>query len=70
MEQHHAFGSYTSIKTSDYCSIPVPFNHANSDAEKNKSQFAIDNLPLMLQVMIKYTIHLETKIKELENEKI
>lgn len=67
MQMHHLWGSYTSIKTSDYCSVPVTHSQ-HQLAEANKSQFAIDNLPLMLQVMIKYTIHLESKIKELENE--
>lgn len=69
MEQHHNFGSYTSIKTSDYCSVPVTHQQHQS-AEKDKSQFAIDNLPLMLKVIIKYIVHLETKVKELESEEI
>jgi len=69
MIQHHLLGSYTSIKTSDYCSIPVT-HQQHQIAESDKSQFAIDNLPLMLQAMIKYIIHLENKIKELESETI
>lgn len=69
MELHHTFGAYTSIKTSDYCSVPVTHSQ-HQIAEADKSQFAIDNLPLMLQVMIKYIIHLETKIKELESEEV
>ena len=55
---HHLFGSYSSIKTSDYCTIPVtPDQHEL--AERDKSGFAIDNL----HVLIKYLI---MRIKELE----
>jgi len=62
-EMHHAYGSYSqSLKTSDYCSIPVT-QKQHEEAEKNKSQFAIDNQPLMLQVMIGYIIHLEQLVE-------
>ena len=61
MMMHHLFGSYSqSIKTSDYCSVPVR-EELHQRAEKNKSDFAIEYLHVMLQIMIKY-------IKFLENE--
>lgn len=56
---HHLFGSYSqSLKTSDYCTIPVTAEE-HEYAEKHKSEFAIDNL----HVLIKYLI---MRIKELE----
>lgn len=59
MQQHHLFGSYSQkLKTSDYCSVPVtPAEH--EEAEKDKSGFAIKNLPLMIEVLIKYIKYLE-----------
>ena len=63
-EMHHAYGSYSqSLKTSDYCSIPVTHKQ-HEEAEESKSQFAIDNQPLMLQVMIGYIIYLEQRADE------
>ena len=59
-EMHHVFGSYTSIKTPDYCSAPLE-TEAHRAAEKNKSDAAIELLPIMLQVMQKYIIYLEGK---------
>jgi len=56
---HHAYGSYSqSLKTSDYCSIPVTHKQ-HEEAERDKSEFAIEHQPLMLQVMIEYIIYLE-----------
>ena len=60
-EMHHLFGSYTSKKTSDYCSIPLPYNHVESEAHRNNSDFAIDNLHILLIVLQKYIIYLEDK---------
>lgn len=62
MIQHHVFGSTSqSLKTSDYCSLPVTaFEH--EIAEKDKSNFAIDRLPDMIYVM-------QTYIRFLEGEK-
>lgn len=74
-EMHHLFGSYTAIKTTDFCSVPVEKKHSTSKAETDKSQFAIDSLPLLLEVMIAYILYLESensilekrpKIKEIE----
>ena len=59
-EQHHVFGSFSqSLKTSDYCSVPVGPNHAESKAEKDKSNFAIESLPDMINVMQDYIRYLE-----------
>lgn len=69
MEMHHLFGSYTAIKTTDFCSVPVPKNHSNSKAETDKSQFAIDSLPLLLEVMIAYILFLESENSILEKRK-
>lgn len=60
LQMHHCYGSYTGIKTSDYCSVPM-WDELHYRAEKNKSDFAIEYLPFMLQTMISY-------IKFLENE--
>ena len=60
-EMHHCFGSYSqSIKTSDYCSIPLT-RRLHESAEKHKSEFAIDHLPLMISIMVKYIKYLESK---------
>jgi len=61
-EMHHCFGSVSqSLKTSDYCCVPVPPNHAESKAEKDKSNFAIEHLPDLINVLQNYIIHLESK---------
>lgn len=58
---HHAFGSYSqSIKTSDYCSIPVTEEQHNQ-AEKDKSAFAMAHLGEMINTMQDYIIYLESK---------
>ena len=59
MQQHHLLGSYSQkLKTSDYCSVPVtPEEH--QEAEKDKSGFAIKKLPLLIEVLTKYILHLE-----------
>ena len=62
MQMHHLFGSYTAIKTSDYCSVPVTAQE-HEYAEKHKSEFAIDRLPLLFQVITKYILYLEEKLK-------
>ena len=60
-EMHHVFGSTSqSLKTSDYCSVPV-HPELHKEAEKNKSEFAIEYLNAMILVMIKYIIYLENK---------
>ena len=64
---HHAYGSYSqSLKTSDYCSIPVT-KKQHEDAERTKSEFAIEHQPLMLQVMIEYIIYLEGFLESVED---
>jgi len=60
MTMHHVFGSYTSIKTSDYCSIPLS-KKDHIEAEKDKSKVAIEQLAQMINVMQAYIIHLENK---------
>lgn len=61
-QMHHVFGSYSqSIKTSDYCSVPVLEVH-HREAEKNKSEFAITHLHSMLMLMIAYIKSLEDEI--------
>lgn len=58
---HHCFGSYSqSKKTSDYTVIPLtPEEHEK--AEKDKSQYAIDNLHIILKQLIDYIEKLEAK---------
>ena len=60
-EPHHLFGSYSGRKTSDYCAIPLT-REEHDKAEKNKSEFAIDNLHILI-------LTLQKRIKELENNK-
>jgi len=57
-EPHHLFGSYTSKKTSDYAVIPVT-RAEHEYAEKHKSEFAIENLHKLINILIQ-------RIKELE----
>jgi len=57
---HHVFGSYTGIKTSDYCSIPLN-EKDHTKAERDKSRVAIEQLAQMINVMQSYIIHLEQK---------
>ena len=60
---HHIFGSYSqSLKTSDYCSIPLSSTQ-HDKAEKDKSGYAVSCFPLLLTVMIAYIKYLESKIK-------
>ncbi len=59
-EIHHLAGSYTGIKTCDYFSIPLTAEE-HLKAEKNKSEFCIDNLHLYLRIVFKYIKHLEEK---------
>jgi len=59
-EMHHLFKSYTSIKTSDYCCVPVT-REEHLRAEKDASTYAIYNLATMIGVMIKYILYLEEK---------
>jgi len=55
---HHLTGSYTGIKTSDYSVIPLtPEEHEK--AERDKSNFAIENLHILIKILIE-------RIKELE----
>ena len=58
--QHHVFGSYTGIKTSDYCSVPLTVRQ-HDIAEKCKSDYAVNCFPLLLTVLISYIKHLEKK---------
>lgn len=58
---HHVFGSYSQkLKTSDYCSVPVTAEE-HEHAEKDKSNFAINHLGEMINVMQKYIMYLEGK---------
>lgn len=59
-EIHHLAGSFTGIKTSDYFSMPV-FREEHLYAEKNKSQFCVDNLHLYLRILFEYIKYLESK---------
>ena len=59
-ERHHLIGSMTGIKLNDYLLIPLTHSE-HLEAEKNKSDFAIDNLHLSLKLLFEY-------VKELENK--
>lgn len=58
---HHLFGSYSqSLKTSDYAVVPLtPEEH--EIAEKDKSNFAVQHLHLLIKNLIE-------RIKELESK--
>ena len=59
--QHHCFGSYSqNLKTSDYCSVPLTIEE-HEIAEKDKSNFVIDNIHVMLKIMIDYIKFLESR---------
>jgi len=61
LQQHHCFGSFSqSIKTSDYCSIPVN-EEMHKEAEKDKSNFAIEHLPNLINILQMYIHYLENK---------
>ena len=60
LQMHHVFGSYTGIKTSDLCSVPVD-DKTHTYAEKHKSEFAIEFLPIMINIMQKRIICLENE---------
>ena len=61
-ESHHLFGSFSqSLKTSDYCTIPVT-REEHQRAEKDKSAFAIANLGKLIKYLI-------LRIEELEKKK-
>ena len=63
-ERHHLLGSMTSIKLNDYLLLPV--THAEHErAERNKIDFAIDNLPQSLNLLFEYTAKLEQDINKL-----
>ena len=62
-QMHHVFGSYTGIKTSDYCSAFVD-DALHTYAEKYKSEFAIEFLPRMINVMQRYIIYLESNVSK------
>ncbi len=59
-EQHHGCGSYSGIKTSDYFSVPLT-HQEHLEAEKNKSDFCVNNIEKFINVMQRYIIHLEGK---------
>ena len=61
-EQHHIFGSYTSLKTTDYCSMPLT-REQHIFAENHKSEFAFTHYHIMLQTMISYIKHLEKRLE-------
>ena len=61
LEHHHLFGSYSqSKKTSDYCRIPVG-REQHERAEKDKSNFAIDHLHILIKILIERIKYLESK---------
>lgn len=61
MIMHHLFGSYSqSLKTSDMFSIPVTAEE-HEIAEKNKSDYAIDHLSVLLKVIQDYVCFLKNK---------
>lgn len=63
-DPHHLWGSYGSIKTTDYTCVPVSrIEHSTMECEW---QWAIDNLPLVFTTMIKYIKYLEKKVSENE----
>ena len=58
LEQHHGCGSIGSIKTSDYFSVPLT-REEHIKAEKDKSNFCIDNIQKFINIMQEYIIYLE-----------
>ena len=60
-EVHHLAGSFTGIKTSDYFSMPV-MREEHLHAEKNKSQFCVDNLHIYLRIFFEYVKDCEKEL--------
>ena len=55
---HHLFGSYTGKKTTDYATIALTIEE-HEQAERDKSNFAIEHLHVLIKNLI-------DRIKELE----
>lgn len=58
LELHHILGSQTGIKLCDYLVKPVT-REQHLYAERNKSDFAIDNLHTSLNILFEYISELE-----------
>ena len=60
---HHLFGSYSqSLKTSDYAVVPVTAEE-HQKAEKDKSGFAIEKLPVLFNILVNRIKFLESQLK-------
>lgn len=65
---HHAFGSFGSKKTTDYLVIPMESQEEHNYADQHRSEIAIKYLPLMINQLINYIVHLKEYIQHLEGE--
>jgi len=61
-EGHHLFGSHTGSKTSDYFMLPLT-RAEHEEAEKRKSEYAIEHLHESLNILQTYVKYLEGKVK-------
>lgn len=61
LELHHLFGSHTGSKTTDYMILPLT-REEHQLAELMKSEFAIDNLHIALNILQTYVKYLESKV--------
>ena len=60
-ELHHCFGSHTGSKTSDYFILPLT-RAEHEEAEKRKSEYAIEHLHESLNILQSYIKYLEGKV--------
>lgn len=61
-ETHHLFGSHTGSKTSDYFILPLS-RLEHEEAEKRKSEYAIEHLHESLNILQTYVKFLEERAK-------
>ncbi len=57
-EQHHLLASFSHRKTTNLLSCPVD-DEEHQKAQANKINFAFENLPRTIAILIKYVQHIE-----------
>jgi hypothetical protein len=58
-ELHHLFGSHGTVKCTDLLAMPVD-RITHQQAENNKSEFGVEHLVQSVNILQKYTQHLES----------
>jgi hypothetical protein len=64
---HHLFGSYSqNMKTTDFTVLPIAHEVHDNIAEKNKSEFAINNITELIKTLIQVIKHQRETIQKLK----